>query len=381
MRERKQKMISAIVFLAIIFLLPLIFIFTKKENFSETENRPLADRPSFSLSAIADKSYMNDMGTFISDNFPARIGFVRTKMLLDRLSGREEINGIYLGDDMLLERLQTPDYKEVSRSVQAINNFAEHYPNTSVYMMLVPTSAGIYTDKLPGSAPQLNQGEFIEDTCSGLSGNIQTINVFDTLMSEKDNYIYYRTDHHWTSYGAYCAYRQASSQLGFSPVDLDKFDIEHASTDFRGTFYNKCFYNGVEKDVIDIYTHDNGNKVTEVVLNDGRKTETTDSIYFRDFLKGNDKYCVFLGSNRACTTIRTDALNKKKILVIKDSYANSFVPFLTNHYSEITLIDLRYVKNSIKDFVNPSDYNHTLFLYNASTFASDKNVKAAGFFE
>ena len=336
--------------------------------------------PELSFASITDKRYMSDMSSYLSDNFPARIGWVKWKMFFDRVSGKEVVNNIYLCDDMLIEKLAKPDYSEVARSVLGINSFASHY-KTKTLFMLAPTSAGIYTDRLPGSAPQIDQKEFINDTYAQLSSNVEKIDVFNKLNEAKKDYIYYRTDHHWTSYGAYLAYRQASSQLGFTPVDLNKFWIEPVSDDFQGTFYKKCFYDGVKKDSIDIYTYSGGNSVVEVELNDGREQKFTDSVYFKDYLEGSDKYCVFLGENRAFTSIKTNAVSKKKILVIKDSYANSFIPFLVNHYSEIGVIDLRYVKNSLTDYADPNSYDQTLFLYNASTFAEDKNVKTAGFFE
>ena len=379
MKRKKQRMISGIMFMVIIIAAPLVFIFSKKSIFSAEENRPLAKMPDLSFSAIADKRYMNDMARYLSDNFPGRIKWVKSKMLMDRMVGRSVINDIYLGDDMLIERLKEPDYPEVARSVNAIGNYASHY-HTKTYFMLAPTSAGIYEDKLPGSAPQLDQKKFIDETVSSMKSGVDVIKIYDTLRPLKDEYIYYRTDHHWTSLGAYYAYRQASSMLGFSPIDLDKFQVETVSKDFGGTFYKKCFYDGVKKDSIDIYTYPEGSKVLEVAVNDGGETSSADDIYFRDYLKGSDKYCVFLGNNRAYTGIRTDNNNKKRILVIKDSYANSFVPFLVNHYQQIDVIDLRYVKNSIKDYVDPNSYDQTLFLYNASTFAEDTNVKTAGFF-
>ena len=363
----------------IIIAAPIVFIFTKKSEFSAEENRPLAKLPDLSFASITDKRFMNDMSRYLSDNFPGRISWVRGKMFIDRLMGKSVINDIYLGDNMLIERLKTPDYTEVAKSVQAISSYASHY-HTKTYFMLVPTSAGIYRDELPGSAPQFDQKEFIDDTIAGMRSSVEVINVYDELEEKKDEYIYYRTDHHWTSLGAYYAYRKASPQLGYTPIDPDKFDIDTVSRNFGGTFYKKCFCDDVKKDSIDIYKYSGGSKVMEVMLNDGKDIEMTDSIYFYDYLNGSDKYCVFLGDNRAYTAIRTNCNNKKKILVIKDSYANSFVPFLTNHYEQIDVIDLRYVKNSIKDYIDPNQYDQTLFLYNASTFAEDKNVKTAGFF-
>ncbi len=378
MTERKQKIISAVVFMIIIFLLPVIFIFSDKKKISEEENTKLAVKPELKLSTIYDKSYMRDMDKFLSDHFPGRINWIKSKMFIDRLTGKNIINDIYLGD-MLIEKLPEPDYEEVKKSVQAINLFAQHY-DTEVSFLLAPTSAGIYRDRLPLNAPQLDQKEFINKALGMLSEDVNGINIFDTMLSEKENYIYYRTDHHWTSLGAYIAYKQVASALGFLSINIDKFDIEHASSDFKGTFYNKCFYGDVEADVIDIYSCKDGNKVESVTMNDGKKEEESDSIYFRDHLNVNDKYGVFLGKNRAFTNIKTNKTNGKKLLVIKDSYANSFVPFLINHYSEIAVIDLRYIKTSLTEFVDPGDYDQTLFLYNASTFSTDTNVKMAGFF-
>ena len=378
--RRKQKIISAVIFLLFIFIMPVMFIFSKKESFSEKENRHLAKMPEFSFSALEDKSFMRNIDKFLSDNFPGRINWVKSKKNVDRMLGKTIINGIYIADDMLIEKLPTPDYEEVDKSIKAINKFAEHY-KTKVSLMIAPTSAGIYPDKLPSSAPQLNQKEFIRETASKVSSDVSVIDIYDTMISERDKYIYYRTDHHWTSYGAYCAYKYAGTNLGFKPVEFEKFDIEHAASDFRGTFYNKCFCDDIKKDVIDIYSVPDSENIVSVTMNDGRETNTSDSIYFREFLEGADKYCVFLGNNKTCVNIKTNVANNKKILVIKDSYANSFIPFLTNHYSEIAVIDLRYVKTSIKEYVNPDDYDQTLFLYNASTFSTDSNIKMAGFIQ
>jgi hypothetical protein len=374
----KQKIVSAVLFAITIVVMPIVFIFSKKSDFSPSENRKLSKKPELNISAVSDKSYMHDLEKYISDHFPKRMDWVKVKMNLDRLSGKDIINGIFITDNMLIEKLKEPDYREVEKSVNGINTFAQKY-DTDVFAMIAPTSAGIYTDKLSEYAPQFNQHDFITKTEEDFVENVNVIDVYDTMLTEKNQYIYYRNDHHWTSYGAYCAYKKASKQLGFDPVDIGEFDIEHASSDFKGTLYSKCLYDGVDSDIIDIYSRKNEVNVTDVTLNDGIKEEHSDSIYFKDFLETNDKYCVFLGSNRAYTNIKTDCKNGKKILVIKDSYANSFIPFLTQHYSEIAVIDLRYIKTSITDFVNPDDYNQTLFLYNASTFADDKNVKMASF--
>lgn len=376
--SNSQKIKTAAMFILVIFILPILSMCSKKKTFSEAENRSLAEKPEISLSAVKDKSYMNDLEAYISDHFTGRLSWIKMKSFTERMSGKDEINGVYITDERLIEKLPEPDKEEVEKSVEAINHFAELY-DTKVYFLLAPTSAGIYRDKISKLASQEDQKSFIGSVYSRLSENVTSIDIYDTMYSARDKYIYYRNDHHWTSFGAYKAYSYAIEKLGLRAVDYSKYSVEHASSDFKGTFYSKCLYNGIKPDVIDIYSYDEGSHITGVNMNDGKEESHAGDIYFREYLKTNDKYCVFLGRNQAYMNIKTDVRNDKKILVIKDSYANSFVPFLTQNYSEISVIDLRYVKNSIKDFVNPNDYDQVLFLYNASTFSTDQNVKVAGF--
>ena len=372
---RKQYIKSAIAFLILIFIFPVIFFISDKKDFSETENRSLAKRPEISVESVADKSYMNGIEAYLSDHFPARINWVKAKLNLERLSGKELINGIYITDDRMYEKLPEPDYDEIDLSVNSINKFAEMY-DTKTFVMIAPTSAGIYRDKLEPYLPQVNQKKLINEVYGKFGDNVHKIDIFSAMYSERDEYIYYRTDHHWTSKGAFTAYKAAARKMGL-PCYED-YDVEKAADDFRGTFYSKCLYDGIKPDQIDIFKPGNNVVAYSLTLNDGINEEYARDIYFPEFLETNDKYCLFLGHNRALTKIKTNADTKRKLLLIKDSYANSFVPFLIQNYSEISVIDLRYVKTCITDYADPNEFDHTLFLYNASTFSIDKNIKNVG---
>ncbi len=375
MKNNKMKRVSAVVFLAILIILPLATLFSHKEYFSETENRKLAEFPKFSMKTIMDKSFMNGFETYISDHFINRLGWIETKTGIELALGKKELNGIYIADERLMEKLPTIDYSAIDKSVDAINKFSENNSSVPVYCLLAPTSAGIYMDELPKNAPQEDQKALIDYVYGNLNDNITTIDVYNILYTMKDEYIYYRNDHHWTSLGAYYAYNATIQKLGFSPIVYDKYDIEHASDSFKGTFYSTSLYDKVKADTIDIYRYDEGANVTDYIVNDGKSETEYDSIYFRDYLTQKDKYSTYLGPNQPLVTIKTDVHNDKKLLVIKDSYAHCFAPFLTQHYSEITLIDLRYIGVSAEDVVNISDYSQVLVLYNASTFSTDDNVK------
>lgn len=375
MKNNKMKRVSAVVFLAILIILPLATLFSHKEYFSETENRKLAEFPKFSMKTVMDKSFMNGFETYISDHFINRLGWIETKTGIELALGKKELNGIYIADERLMEKLPTIDYSAIDKSVDAINKFSENNSSVPVYCLLAPTSAGIYMDELPKNAPQEDQKALIDYVYGNLNDNITTIDVYNILYTMKDEYIYYRNDHHWTSLGAYYAYNATIQKLGFSPIVYDKYDIEHASDSFKGTFYSTSLYDKVKADTIDIYRYDEGANVTDYIVNDGKSETEYDSIYFRDYLTQKDKYSTYLGPNQPLVTIKTDVHNDKKLLVIKDSYAHCFAPFLTQHYSEITLIDLRYIGVSAEDVVNISDYSQVLVLYNASTFSTDDNVK------
>lgn len=372
----KQLKISALIFIILLIVLPIATAFSKKETKSDMENRTLATFPKFSIQSVRDKSFMNGFESYISDHFIGRIKWIELKVDTELLIGKKEINNIYITDNMLLEKLQEPNYPEINKSVDAINNLAERFKNPEYYVLVAPTSAGIYLDKLPNNAPQVQQKEAVIDYIYGsLSDNITSIDVYNNLYASKDEYIYYRNDHHWTSLGAYYAYNTAIQKLGFTPIPYSKFNIEHASDDFKGTFYSKSLYNGIKADTIDIYTMDKSKGIQSMVVNDGTSETTFDTLYDRSYLDTKDKYGTFLSENNPIVTIKTNIQNDKKILIIKDSYANSVVPFLAEHYSEITILDLRYIGITSENIVNINDYNQVLFLYNASTIAQDENLK------
>lgn len=372
----KQLKISALIFIILLIVLPIAMAFSKKETKSDMENRTLATFPKFSIQSVRDKSFMNGFESYISDHFIGRIKWIELKVDTELLIGKKEINNIYITDNMLLEKLQEPNYPEINKSVDAINNLAERFKNPEYYVLVAPTSAGIYLDKLPNNAPQVQQKEAVIDYIYGsLSDNITSIDVYNNLYASKDEYIYYRNDHHWTSLGAYYAYNTAIQKLGFTPIPYSKFNIEHASDDFKGTFYSKSLYNGIKADTIDIYTMDKSKGIQSMVVNDGTSETTFDTLYDRSYLDTKDKYGTFLSENNPIVTVKTNIQNDKKILIIKDSYANSVVPFLAEHYSEITILDLRYIGITSENIVNINDYNQVLFLYNASTIAQDENLK------
>lgn len=380
-RFNKFNLINCLSFFIVLLLMPIITLFLPKKSFSQSENRQLETLPVFSADNVINRKYMTGLETYISDHFGGRDLWIKSKTTFERALGKYERNNVYILKNRLVEKLKQVDYQSIDKNISAINTFAEKN-NTPTFFMLVPTSAEIYSDEIPKNAPNINQRDLINYVYSQMNTNVTNLDVYNNLFAAKDEYIYYRTDHHWTSYGAFLAYTTAGKKMGYTASDINSFDIEHASVDFKGTFNSKTLYDKLEPDIIDIYhyadsAHDNKYYVTTKLDTEPKEYE---SIYFREFLSEKDKYSVFLGSNQPIVTIKNDN-GGDKLLIFKDSFAHCYVPFLTQHYSEITLVDLRYMQVAYNTIINIDEYDQTLILYNVSTFSTDTNPRKLGFTE
>ncbi len=377
MKNKLYKIIMLSAFAAVLIALPVLTFLNLPEGekpFSENENRYLAEFPEISFETYLDKSAMTDFEDWFSDRLFLRQDWIRAKNAAERLIGKTQVNGVYTYDDQMMQAWEGFDSEFIDKNLDAINNFAERYPDIPVYFLLAPTSQEIYSSLLPKSAPVGSQSELNSYCRERL--NCNTIDVFHALKSSADSYIYYRTDHHWTSYGAYIAYIEAAKALGFRSEPLSSFDIEHASSSFRGTLYSKTLDNGITPDVIDYYHLSRNTEPVKLAVNTGAQVNEYNSLYFREYLDVKDKYSSFMGPNSPVMTVTSGSdPNGQSLLIFKDSYAHSFIPFLVNHYSKITVLDMRLVNVSYNSIVNVEDYDSVLILYNAITFSEDTGIR------
>ncbi len=373
------KKLLAVLFSVVLVGLALITAFSKKSSFSDEENRSLSVFPKFSLSAIGDKSFMNGFDSYVSDHFFGRNFWVNMKSSLELLTLKKENNSILLTDrNTLVEDIAKPEEHKVNMNIDGITNFAKNNPDAKVFMAIAPTALDVYSDSLPYGKSTWSQKTEIDKIYSETSKSAYGIDIYTSLYSNRDQYIYYNTDHHWTSLGAYYAYTQIATALDFKPYDKSPFDIEHASYDFYGTYSSKSKIS-VAADTIDIYSLASSDlAVTEVIVNDGKEEKNYDSLYFREWLDQKDKYSVFLGQVQPEVTIKTNVQNDKKLLIFKDSFAHSLIPFLSLHYSEIKLIDLRYTNQNYRDLVDVNEYNDILLLYNIDSLVHSYDIAALG---
>lgn len=359
------------IFAVLLILLPALTLFLPKKTFSENENRYLQEFPVPTLKTIKDKSFMSAFEKFFSDHFVLREQWIQLKNQMEIATNKKEINGVYLTEKRLIEH-QELNEDIIQQNTEAINSFAEKYKKPT-FLMVVPTAESIYTDQLPLMAPYFDQKKVIDEIYTTSNKSLTCIDVFTPLLSAKNQYIYYNTDHHWTSLGAYLGYFASAKPLGFSHNEIDKFNVEHASHDFKGTLYSKTLYEKCTPDTIDLYHLSTGEPQVTVTVQSGQKSSEHQSIFFRNYLDKKDKYNTFLGQNEPCVSVKTNVNNQKKLLIIKDSYAHSMVQFYMYHYSEITLIDLRYV-NKLSNYVSVDDYDQILFVYNFASINSDTSI-------
>lgn len=370
------QIVTVALFFAMLGIFMVLTVVLPKNDFSESENRVLAKAPELSAEAVLDKGYMKGIDTYVSDHFAFRNSLISVKTMADRFVGKKTENGVMFLDDRYVEPIPSIDNTIVNKSIAGINKLSE-VTDVPVYVMIVPTSAGIYSSEIPSYYENIDQKNSIVDIYYNLNSNITTLNVFPKLYSSRDEYIYYRNDHHWTSYGAYVAYNAAIRKMGYNPTPFSSYDIEHVNNEFYGTYFSKALYDGYEPDIIDIFHLKSGYGVTDVEIKTGKEPIRSDSMYFSEYLSKKDKYSFFLNNAMyPVVNIKTTYPEENKILVIKDSYAQCFVPFLTQHFSDITMVDLRSVSPfEIESTLNVDNYDQILVLYNYSGFVNDTNLK------
>lgn len=359
----------------LIIVLAVGGILIPDKKFSEKENRNLAQRPSFSFTALKSGEYTSDMNSYIADQFPLRNLWIKLRAKCETTLGHYFINGVYRGNGgFLFENITVQDSKGLAGRLAAVNKFAETVNTIPSYMMIVPTSASVMDDCLPDNTPLADQNAYLDGFYNGLSTKIHKIDVRETFKQEysKGEQLYYRTDHHWTTDGAYEAFKYAAQELGYD-ASTAKFKKYPVTDKFSGTLESKSGFN-VKDDVINVFIPQGDSDVTYLVENVS-SSEKTASVFAPEKLKTSDKYAVFFGGNYPLLHITTMSGTGKKILVFKDSYANSFVPFLIPYYSEIFMVDPRYYTDDVYSLISENGVDQILFLYNANTFAEDSSIE------
>ena len=374
-RKRKARIANLIgkIFIILLFLVMIINVIVPDQEESELENRALEQRPRFNLTTILSGNFMEQWEEYLSDQFAGRDTWRSLKVSLDRLGGARKENDIYIGKDgQLMEDIEVPDDGRLEANLTAIRDFAETYEDIPVTMMLVPDAACILNDSLPAFARVEDQRQMFSMAERKLGDTVNWVDTVSILNNHKSEKLYYKTDHHWTTQGAFYVFQDAAETLGIEGDVSDDFVSYTVTDSFNGVLAASSGVGLDEMEQIDIYAPTGGDD--DVVVNyvdEGRKTT---SLYDSSKLETRDKYGVFLGGNTSVVDIRTVSTSQKRLLVVKDSFADCFIPFLAPYYREIVVVDPRYYSGTMQDIMDSYRITDALILYSGNTFFTDNNI-------
>ena len=369
-----RQLLPVIAFFVIIFGLTAGSLGSEKKEYSETEKRELQQMPKVRWQSVRKGKFQKKYEKYLADQFPGRDSWVRLQTDVSRVVGKTESNGVYFGKDgYLLEHYGTSDFEneQSEKNEQALVKFVKKMSKKrNISVMLVPTKTWIMQEKLPAFAPTYDEQQMYDCMRVQLGDLADTVlvPVADELQKHTDEQIYYRTDHHWTTLGAWYGYEAYVKAAG---GDLEqaqkKRDFHCVSTQFYGSTYAKV-NQASRADKIEMYEPQ---QPLTVVYNMGEKT--TDTLYDTSFLDTQDQYSYFTGGNQPVIEVTGGTANGRTLLVIKDSFGNSMIPFLVEDYEKVVMVDLRQLNVKCKDLVNMFDPTDVLVLYNTAQFAGDRD--------
>nr|WP_326185761.1 DHHW family protein [uncultured Oscillibacter sp.] len=332
---------------------------------SEAENRALAQPPAFSWESLKDGSYTGAVEEYFADQFPLRDSWTGLKARTEQLIGKSEFNGVYLCGDTLISKVEAPDMELVDKNLSYVRRLAEK-TEARVTLGLIPSAAEVWRDKLPAGAESWDQTALLAE-----SG----IDFEAALSAHAGEAIFYRTDHHWTTLGAYYGYTAVMEALGRGGEILgpDAFErrVYPLSDQFQGTLYSQSGVHWLTPDTMEFWVEEAGLSVTS--WRSGKPEEA--SLYEMSCLNSKDKYSAFLGGNQPLCVIKNENLpDGGKLLLIRDSYSDALAPFLALHFSEVHLLDLRYYRAPAAQYAAENGIDDVCVLYSVQNFISDRNL-------
>ncbi len=350
----------------LICCLGLSLVLSPHASFSETENRELTLFPEIRWENLLDGSFSLRFTRFCADQFPLRSLFVSLSTYAELAMGKGEREGILFGSDgYLIPRGEVSDLSVLSENLNAVRIFSEaaQFP---VSVFFVPRHADVLSSLLPANYSDAHSSRVLDTVLAAKASILCPIEEWQG----KAEY-YYKTDHHWTTDGAYEAYRLLGDSLGYSPMEESYFERVTVSDSFLGTSYSTAGGVSSSSDSVTLYRFPEDDRFRI-------RYETAEDLemgfYRSDALNHKDHYAVFLGGNYARLTVTDPAADgeKPRLLLIKDSYANALIPFLSLHF-DLTVLDPRY--RGSEDFGDLEDYDRVLILQGLNTLCNDSSLQ------
>lgn len=407
----------AFVFLLILGLFVSLLI-PLRPKFSENEKRQLASFPSFSFSSLVDGSFFRGIDSWFSDTFPFREAMIGANEKLENLRGfgdkiyglnNEVVNnsvpsangdetkpGESTSESTTAEEKEPTVPDQLGEVTQKLSNVvvvgdagyeycsfnqdvADEYVSlvnrtakklsgkTNVYVMLVPTSIDItLSDSVRKGINTSDQKAGMEYIYSALSPSVKQVNIYKPLRMHRDEYIYYRTDHHWTALGAYYAYEEFAAVKGVKANSLSKFE-KKSFGEFLGSFYTNTNNSSMKKNPDELVAYMPFYKTTL------RFTQTDGTVV--DWFLVNDvssypvsqKYSAFTAGDNPYTEIENKDREKgKSCVIVKESFGNAVIPYIAGHYKKVYVVDYRYYKKGFVTLAEEKGASDIIFINNMS---------------
>ena len=372
--SKKALWIEAIVFLAFIFAFFILNTALPDREFSEQENRSLQQRPAFSFDELFSGQYTKDFEAYTTDQFTLRDEWITLKAASELALGKRQNNGMFLCDGgTIIEPYEAPEDGKLEANMEALNKLVAN-TDADVYFALIPGKSDIWAHMLPQNAPRDSEKAAI-DYCYSLSDAVN-VDIYGKLEEHSGEYIYYRTDHHWTTLGAYYGFSALAESMGLDCPDISEYGWrETVSEEFYGTSWSSSGFSWVEPDSMEIFvTEPEGLEIT----NYPQGSPVEGQLYDWSRLEVKDKYSFFYGGNTPLLEIETGVEDAPSLLILRDSYMDSLSPFLLESYSRIHILDLRYYRASLSDYIAQNGFDDVLVCYSIDNFSTDSNIFLLG---
>ena len=364
---RISQVVTAVLFCAFLAGFGLLHILLPDRTFSPVENRTLSKMPDFSWSALVDGGYTSKLEKYLEDQFPLRDGWMGLKNRYEYLLGKREFHGVYLCGDRLIHKIE--DASRAEQNIAYLQKLTE-LTDIPVYLGLIPTAAEVYRDQLPAGAENFDQAAYLKKVRESVPDAVW-VDMEKWMDGASGVSLFYRTDHHWTSAGAWHGYAALMEAMGepFEPLGTP----ETVSDDFYGTLYSSSGVHWLAPDTIERYVSGEG-----ITVENFEKGETH-GLYVDSFLEEKDKYASFLGGNTPLYIIRNpEAASEEKLLVVRDSYSDAMAPFLSQYFAEIHLVDLRYYRTSVAEYARENGMDRIFVCYSVENFVKDMDAVFMG---
>ena len=371
---KRYSIFITVLFCLFIFGFGILFFLLPDKEFSEQENRYLAQFKAPTAETLVSGKFMESFEDYVVDQFPLRDGWINLKAWGERVLGKQENNKVYFGTDKqtLFAHFNKPTDEELAKRVGFVNTLASK-AEIPVHFALIPDKSFVWADRLPANAPNVDDGSMIADAGELASGDPNFIDLSEALNIAAND-PFYRTDHHWTTHGAYRGYIALSNGMG-TGLTVPKYEPQQVSDAFYGTTYSSAGAGWVEPDVIHTWIDESTVEVERYP--EGKPVPG--ELYDESFLAKKDKYSMFLGGNQPLCILRNEnAATDQKLLIVRDSYSDSIAPFFAQDFAEVHLIDLRYYKAPLTAYIAQNEIDQALVLYSNANFATDQNLFLLG---